>query len=152
MLTVDQLFKLHDELCQAGKKIMESKNHDYRGGSGDPLANFRGSTVFGINEICGILLRVQDKLMRIKTFAEKGELLVKGEGVMDAVIDVMNYMVLIAGFISECQYEQRDSEEKKGVDWEQVARDFNKEVNGLSKGGLIIDRPTPMYKNLTSQE
>jgi hypothetical protein len=79
---------------------MMKKNHDYRGGDdNDPFANFRGSTSLGIQPILGILLRVQDKLMRIKTFEEKGELKVKGEGIDDALIDVINYMVLIRGMI-----------------------------------------------------
>jgi len=99
---------LHDKLCKAGKAIMMKKNHDYTGGSGDPYANFRGSTALGIGNIKGILLRVQDKMMRIKTFEEKGQLLVQDEGIDDALIDVINYMVLIAGLVKEIQ----DAEEK----------------------------------------
>jgi hypothetical protein len=96
---------IHDELCRAGKEIMMKKNHDYTGGSGDPYANFRGSTSLGIPNITGILLRVQDKMMRIKTFEEKGELKVAGEGIKDALIDVINYMVLIGGLVKEIENE-----------------------------------------------
>lgn len=88
-----------DELYKKGRAIMMKKNNDYTGGSGDPYANFRGATALGISPIAGILLRVQDKLMRVKTFDEKGELLVQGEGVEDALIDVQNYMDLIGGMI-----------------------------------------------------
>jgi hypothetical protein len=52
----------HDRLTKASREIMMKKNHDYRGGTGDPYANFRGSTLLGINNINGILLRVQDKM------------------------------------------------------------------------------------------
>jgi len=89
------------EIYESGSAIMRQKNHDYRGGTGDPYANFRGSTNLGIDPIVGILLRVQDKIMRIKTFAEKGTLKVEGEGVKDALIDVTNYMALIWGLINE---------------------------------------------------
>jgi len=91
----------HTKLCDKARKIMEDKNHDYRGGSGDPFANFRGSTQFGINPVVGILLRMQDKMMRIKTFCEKGQLKVKGEGVEDAILDLINYSVLMKGIIDE---------------------------------------------------
>ena len=94
-------FECLEELHDEARRIMEAKNHDYRGGSDDPYANFRGSTSLGIEPILGILLRVQDKMMRIKTFTEKGQLKVKGEGVKDALVDVTNYMALIYGLIKE---------------------------------------------------
>lgn len=97
------LVEFHKELTKQAFDIIEAKNHDYRGGTGDPFANFRGSTVFGIDPIVGILLRMQDKMMRIKTFAEKKQLLVKGEGVRDAILDIINYSVLIAGMLEEQQ-------------------------------------------------
>jgi hypothetical protein len=39
--------------------------------------------------------------IKCKTFAEKGELKVKGESVDDALIDIINYTALIAGMIAE---------------------------------------------------
>lgn len=96
-----------DELYQIGRNIMMKKNHDYRGGSGDPYANFRGSVQLGISPIQGILLRVQDKIMRIKTFDEAGKLEVENEGIVDAIVDVQNYMDLIYGLVKE---QSRESE------------------------------------------
>jgi len=90
-----------DYLHSKGREIMTKKNHDYRGGSGDPYANFRGSDNLGIHPIVGIMLRVQDKMMRIKTFVEKGELMVQDESIEDALVDVQNYMDLIYGLIKE---------------------------------------------------
>ena len=92
-----------DELHAKCKAIMAAKNHDYRGGSGDPYNNFRGSVSLGIDPIVGILLRVQDKLMRVRTFSDKGQLKVKGESIEDALIDVTNYMALIFGLVKEKQ-------------------------------------------------
>lgn len=100
-MTVENLLKLHDYLTGKAKAIMEAKNHDYTSGSGDPFANFRGSTFFGIHPVVGMQLRQQDKMQRIKTFVEKGELRVKGESVLDAILDQINYLVLQYGYIME---------------------------------------------------
>ena len=89
------------DMYQSGLAIMEKKNHDYRGGSGDPYANFRGSVLFNIDPIVGIMLRMQDKMMRIETFVEKGELKVENESIKDALIDLTNYTALIWGLINE---------------------------------------------------
>ena len=93
--------KIHEDLTNRSRAIMSAKNHDYRGGSGDPYHNFKGSTMFGIHPILGILLRMQDKMMRIQTFVEKGQLKVKGENIDDALLDLINYSVLIKGIIDE---------------------------------------------------
>ena len=100
-MTRDELLTLHGQLCLEAQQIMAAKNHDYTGASGDPFANFRASEIFGVESTISILVRVLDKLQRIKTFAEKGELRVENESVKDAILDVMNYMVLIAGMIWE---------------------------------------------------
>jgi hypothetical protein len=96
-----------DELYAIGREIMMKKNHDYRGGSGDPYANFRGSTNLGIKPVLGILLRVQDKIQRIRTFTEKGKLAVENESVQDALVDVQNYMDLIWGLIKEMSHDSK---------------------------------------------
>jgi hypothetical protein len=94
-------FQMLDELYKNARSIMEQKNHDYRGGSGDPYQNFRGATNLRIHPVVGILLRLQDKMMRIQTFVEKGELKVKGESIEDALCDIINYTALMRGMIHE---------------------------------------------------
>ena len=76
-MSAAQLLAQHDDLCKAAKDLMTRKNHDYTSGSGDPFANFRGSSYLGIDPVLGVMLRMQDKMMRVRTFAEKGELKVK---------------------------------------------------------------------------
>lgn len=98
---VEDLYELHAELCAKGFALMERKNNDYRSGTGDPFKNFRGASTFDVSPVRGILLRMQDKMCRIATFDEKGELLVKDEGVEDAIVDIINYAVLMAGLIRE---------------------------------------------------
>lgn len=100
-MSAKELMRLHETLCAEARSIMAAKNHDYTSGSGDPYHNFRGSSALGVDPIVGVMLRMQDKMQRIKTFAEKGQLMVKGEGVDDAFRDLINYTVLAYGLSRE---------------------------------------------------
>ena len=40
-MTKDELFKIHEEMCQSALTLMKKKNADYAGGVTDPFANFR---------------------------------------------------------------------------------------------------------------
>lgn len=100
MTTISQVLKLHESLCKAGRKIMTAKHHDYTGGS-DVFANFRFSETLGVPGELGLLIRVLDKVKRMETFVRSGTLLVPGEGFEDAVVDVINYMVLLAGMVED---------------------------------------------------
>jgi hypothetical protein len=95
------LGELHFDICNDARTIIEKKNNDYRGGSGDTFANFRGSRSLGIDPVVGVLLRMQDKMMRIKTFNEKGMLQICDESVKDAVMDIINYAVIVYGMVKE---------------------------------------------------
>jgi hypothetical protein len=88
-----------DELHVMAREIINKKNHDYRGAMKDDYANFRGSRALGIHPGHGVLLRIQDKMMRIKTFIDKGELHVKDESIDDALVDITNYCALLRGII-----------------------------------------------------
>lgn len=77
--------------------LMEAKNHDYRGGTGDPYANFRRSTMLGIDPVIGIMLRMCDKHMRLRTFLSRGILKVTGESTWDCILDLHNYTILAYG-------------------------------------------------------
>ncbi len=102
-MTREELFQLHQSMSAKGLEIMKVKNNDYAGSKvGDsPFENFRRSEVLGIPGELGLLVRVMDKICRIKTFVENGTLAVKGEPVDDAVLDILNYMVLLQGMIEE---------------------------------------------------
>lgn len=75
---------------------MLKKNSDYTGGekSSDIFANFKSSKILGVDPILGIMMRVMDKIQRIRSFTEDGELKVSDESVYDACEDVVNYMIL----------------------------------------------------------
>ena len=97
-MTREKLIEFHRELCDRAREIFEAKNHDYCQ-DGDPFSNFRASIVLGVDPGLALLVRCLDKFKRIQTFIEKGELRVPNEGVDDAIQDVINYMVLLAGMI-----------------------------------------------------
>ena len=102
-MTHEELLELHYVTSVRCRRIMESKNKDYTGGSEacDPFANFRASETVGIHPIKGILLRMQDKIQRINSFANDGKLTVKEESVNDACEDIVNYAILIKAIASE---------------------------------------------------
>lgn len=98
----DELLALHVKTCEQTREVMKKKNQDYTAGGG-VFANFTSSTGLGVHPVIGILLRSQDKFMRIKSFVTTGKLAVEGEGVFDAIDDVINYMILAKGMIVEEQ-------------------------------------------------
>ena len=97
-----ELFEHHKELCATALGIMEKKNHDYAGESGDtPFANFSRTEAMGVcSTEQGFLVRVIDKVSRLSTFVESGKLKVENESYNDAIVDIINYMVLFSGYIS----------------------------------------------------
>ena len=97
----EMLLQHADELTFEAREIMAKKNHDYTGGSDDPYANFRMAGSLGVHPAVGLCVRIGDKLQRIRTFAERGELKVDGEGLRDACIDVINYAILAYGLLTE---------------------------------------------------
>ena len=96
----EALIKYHAAVTDECRRVMKAKNHDYSGASESPFSNFEACELFGVDPVIGILMRSIDKFKRIETFVAKGELLVEGEGIYDAFDDVINYMVLGRGMIS----------------------------------------------------
>ena len=104
-MTIDQLLDMHEETCAKARSIMRAKNSDYTAGSGDPFANFRASEALGVPAVVSLLIRVMDKMQRIRSFATLGQLQVKDESVDDAIQDVVNYMILCQGLLVEKRLE-----------------------------------------------
>ena len=109
-MTREQLIELHSFLSAKALDLMTRKNQDYAGG-GDPFSNFRASSVLGIDPVLALMVRCIDKFKRIESFVRKGELKVKEESVQDSILDVINYMVLLAGLLEE----RNDPQSMKGV-------------------------------------
>lgn len=101
----EKYFQFAEQFFAKCLEISKAKNADYTGGAADPFANFKAVEILGITTEQGFLTRMMDKMKRIASFAEKGELQVKDESVTDTLRDLANYACLLAGYI-ESQKEQ----------------------------------------------
>jgi hypothetical protein len=76
--------KVLDEM----RAVHDRKSADYGFGD-DPLANCRASEEFGVPAWVGVLIRLNDKVTRLKSYLANGKL--ANEGVEDALLDLTNY-------------------------------------------------------------
>jgi hypothetical protein len=80
------------ELLEELRHLHLSKSQDY-GSESDPLANIRqGAEFVGIEPWRGCMVRVADKVQRLKTFCKTGRLV--HEGVRDTLLDLAAYSLL----------------------------------------------------------
>ncbi len=100
-MNLESLLSLHEETTTRCREIMRQKNMDYSGGDGDPFANFRIAESFGLHPVTGIILRMTDKLQRVRAFIKNGVCAVDGESVDDACDDLVNYAILMKGLLRE---------------------------------------------------
>ncbi len=104
-MTKSDYLELTRETLADVEYMIKKKNHDYTGGSTDPFSNFRMSMIEGVPAETGLLIRIQDKFQRIRTFLSRGTLEVDGEGIDDAIHDIIGYMLVLKGLIHEQQQE-----------------------------------------------
>lgn len=102
-MNTKQLLDYHKELCDKGRAIMEKKNHDYSGASGDtPFLNFEVVEKKGVcSAETGLLVRLSDKDTRIINFLKSGTLKVSDESLEDTFVDYINYIILLAAYIKQ---------------------------------------------------
>lgn len=80
------------EIIEEIRQTHLKKSQDY-GDPSDPLANVRsGAEMVGIEPWRGCLIRVADKVQRIKTFCHEGKL--ANEGFEDALLDLASYAII----------------------------------------------------------
>ncbi len=80
------------ELLEEVRQLHLSKSQDY-GSESDPLANIRqGAEFVGIEAWRGCMVRVADKVQRLKTYCRTGRLV--HEGVRDTLLDLAAYSLL----------------------------------------------------------
>lgn len=96
----DELMNLHSEITEKAKNLMDKKNRDYAGNDGlEPFANFTRVESMGIcSTEKGMLVRMTDKMSRLSSFFESGQLHVKDESFEDTIVDIINYSVLIYAY------------------------------------------------------
>lgn len=98
-MTKQEYFEFSEKFFNECLEISKKKNADYTGKNTDPFSNFQSVEVLGITTEAGFLTRMMDKMKRIASFAENGELQVKDESVTDTLRDLANYSCLLAGYI-----------------------------------------------------
>jgi hypothetical protein len=80
------------ELLGEMQRLHESKSADY-GSEDDPLANVRsGADFVDIEPWRGCMVRIADKVQRLRTFCRTGKLV--HEGVRDTLLDLAAYSLL----------------------------------------------------------
>lgn len=107
-MTKEEYFHFASRFFTECQKIGKSKNADYTGGTEDPFSNFRSVEVLGISTEVGFLTRMMDKMKRIASFVENGQLQVKDESVKDTLRDLANYSCLFAGYL-ETKKEEKEN-------------------------------------------
>ena len=87
------------ELLEELRALHLSKSQDY-GSESDPLANIRqGAEFVGIEPWRGCMVRVADKVQRLRTFCRNGRLV--HEGVRDTLLDLAAYSLLAVVLFDE---------------------------------------------------
>jgi hypothetical protein len=105
-MTKQEYFKFAESFFNSCVEISRKKNADYTGKSDDPFSNFASVEVLGISTEHGFLTRMIDKMKRIASFVENGQLQVKDESVADTLRDLANYSCLLAGYIESKKAKQ----------------------------------------------
>jgi hypothetical protein len=95
-----QYAKFVDNLLSDMQALIRDKNADYSHGD-DPFANFRSASLYGVEPLTGLCVRMQDKVARIQAFCQRGKLSVLNEGVEDAFKDLIGYSCLALGMLKE---------------------------------------------------
>lgn len=82
--------RFHALLREIGK-LHDKKQQDY-GAEGDPFANVRASSNWGIAPWVGALCRLNDKVHRLQQYAKKGVL--ANESAKDSMMDIAVYALI----------------------------------------------------------
>jgi hypothetical protein len=89
------------DLLDEMRRLHESKSADY-GSEDDPLANIRqGAEFVNIEHWRGCMVRIADKVQRLRTFCRTGRLV--HEGVRDTLLDLSAYSLLAIVLFDEAQ-------------------------------------------------
>ncbi len=97
---IEMFCKILDEL----KELHKNKSYDYATNF-DPHSNFMSAEDWGVEPWVGVMLRMQDKMNRLQTYAKKGKLL--SEAAEDSFRDIAVYSI-IALIIFKKRTEEKD--------------------------------------------
>lgn len=82
--------RFHELLAEAGR-THDAKQRDYGRGD-DPFANVRASVEWGLPAWVGAMVRLTDKVRRLQSLAQKGEL--ANEPAIDSFMDIAVYALI----------------------------------------------------------
>ncbi len=91
--------RFHDILKELAE-LHGRKSHDY-GRNADLFANIRASEEFGVPAWKGALIRLNDKVHRLKSYCLNGSL--ANEGVEDSLLDLAAYSVIALVLLREAK-------------------------------------------------
>lgn len=80
------------EICDDMIALHNQKGADYGSGT-DPYANVRASEEFGVPAWIGALIRMNDKITRLKSFIRQGKLV--NESAFDSIRDIAVYAIIM---------------------------------------------------------
>jgi len=102
-MTIEQVITMLEETTNGLKDTLRRKSSDYTGGEGsqDPFANFKATEVLDVDPVIGVMIRIMDKIQRVRSFANDGELKVSNESVYDAFDDMIGYTILAKAMTKE---------------------------------------------------
>ena len=116
MSKLDEVIKVHRELCDEARAIIETKGHDYnrtQQNNGDTLFNLKVACLLGVvdSNTQSVLVRLSDKLMRLISLTKEPSVQaqVKDESVRDTIKDMINYATYLYVFYREAKNEQGGS-------------------------------------------
>jgi len=92
------MIKPFSEVLAEMQAMHDRKSQDY-GVQADPFANVRASEDFGIPGWLGTVVRLNDKITRIKSFAKNGSL--ANESLRDSLIDIAVYAAIAVALYDE---------------------------------------------------
>lgn len=98
-MTKPEYFAFMESFMAEMLEIAKKKNADYTGDASDTFGNFEAVETLGIKVEHGFLTRMMDKMKRVASFVNNGELQVKEESVKDTLQDLANYSILFAGYL-----------------------------------------------------
>jgi len=106
-MTKPEFLVFHRAMCDEMIATTQRKNSDYSGADPSPFHNFTIAEKLGICSVeQGFLVRMSDKVARVISFMQKGELLVKDESVHDSLLDLANYCLLMSGYLKSKQIKE----------------------------------------------
>lgn len=127
-MTIEEVITMLEETTNGLKDTLRRKSSDYTGGEGsqDPFANFKATQVLDVDPVIGVMVRIMDKIQRVRSFVNDGELKVSNESVYDAFDDMIGYTILAKAMVKEKRGVALDKQ-IRGSLWKELEDNVSKE-------------------------